>query len=100
MDGSGENRQNHWRPEAPDYLTWHLLFDDGPGLKTVAATLQQVLEGIDEIDVVPTRWLHLTVHGVGSVDDVAALVGSAQQRLAELQPVKLILEPAEVQWEG
>ena len=64
-----------------------------------------MLEGIDEIDVVPTRWLHLTVQGVGSVDDVAeedvaALVGSAQQRLAELQPVKLILEPAEVQWEG
>ncbi len=62
--------RNHWRPEAPDYLTWHLLFDDGPGLDTVAATLQQVLEGIDGIDVVPTRWLHLTVQARRSVDDV------------------------------
>jgi 2'-5' RNA ligase len=95
----------HWRPEVADYLTWHVLFDDQPALHSVGETLQQVLEGIEGIDVVPTRWLHLTVQGVGSVDDiaedgVAALVGAAQQRLAELQPAELTFGPAEVQWEG
>ena len=97
--------RNHWRPPAPDYLTWHLLFDARPALHAVASRYQRALIGIEGIEVVPTSRLHLTVQGVGPVDeipveDVRVLLGGARDRLAELRPFELIFQPAEVQWEG
>jgi 2'-5' RNA ligase len=101
----GDTLRNHWRPAAPDYLTWHLLFDDRPTLHEVAERYQHVLEGVDGIDVVPTRWLHLTVQGVGpaheiTADNINALVAEACGRLEGIQPFELVFPPAEVLWEG
>ncbi len=97
--------RNHWGPEAPDYLTWHLLFDDQPALHAVARKYHRAVAGIDGIDVVPTKWLHLTVQGVGAVDEITApevddLVDAARERLAGTPTFDLTFRPAEVHWEG
>ena len=101
----GDTLRNHWRPAAPDYLTWHLLFDDRPAFHEVAERYQHVLQGVDGIDVVPTRWLHLTVQGVGpaeeiTTDNINAFVAEAHGRLKGIQPFELIRQPADVLWEG
>jgi 2'-5' RNA ligase len=74
-------------------------------LHEVAERYQHVLEGVDRIDVVPTRWLHLTVQGVGPADEITAdninaLVAEARGRLEGIQPFELVFQPAEVLWEG
>ncbi|HEY9376215.1 MAG TPA: 2'-5' RNA ligase family protein [Jiangellaceae bacterium] len=97
--------RNHWRPEAPDYLTWHLLFDDQPALHAMARKYQRAVAGIEGIDVVPIEWLHLTVQGVGAVDEITApevhdLVDAAREQLAGTPTFDLTFRPAEVHWEG
>jgi hypothetical protein len=97
--------RSHWQPEVPDYLTWHMLFDDQPAFQAIAQSYQQALIGIDGIDIVLTRWLRLTLQGVGSVDEISArevdnLADAARERLARMHPFPLTFQPAEVEWEG
>ena len=103
--------RSHWyaRPgwsAASRYLTFHLLPRDQPALSAAVARDQSVLAGIGCLDLVPPRWLHLTVQGVAFRDavgaaDLARLVAAAGHRVHDAAPVRLDLTPvAEVHREG
>lgn len=68
--------RNHWwwRPgwgTGRRFYTWHLTFDQ-PDVHRYANHYRHVLAGLDGLDPIPDRWLHLTTQGIGFVEDVPA----------------------------
>jgi 2'-5' RNA ligase len=85
--------------------TWHVTFGDSPAVQDVAARAQRQLAGLPGLDLVPARWLHLTTQGVGFADevpgnDIAAITGAAERRLAEVATPEFTIGPARVASEG
>jgi 2'-5' RNA ligase len=111
---SGQMR-NHWwwrpgwRPDRPFY-TWHLTFNDqtiqegDAAFRRIVHDYQAHLD-LPGLDMVPTEWLHLTLQGVGFVDevseqDITQIVGAARARCAQLSPVTVVLGPARISGEA
>ena len=72
-----ERTRDHWwwRPgwgPGARFLTFHLTFETAPELHAEASRLAPGLAVLPRVDVVPIPWLHLTMTGVGFVDDVSA----------------------------
>lgn len=90
-----------WRPGwkiGRTFYTWHLTFDHAPDVHRLAAEYAAVLD-IPGLDVIPPRWLHLTMQGIGFTDEVAtedvdAIVEASRRRLAELAPFDVTIGPA------
>ena len=92
-----EDLRDHWwwRPGwqiGTRFYTWHLTFDGRAGLHQLVAQYQSALAGIAGLDLIPHRWLHVTMQGVGHVDQVDdhqidRLVAAVRARLADLDPV-------------
>jgi 2'-5' RNA ligase len=86
--------RSHWWPRpgwVPGRLfyTWHLTFAGAEQLHRLADTYQQRLAELPGLNPVPLQWLHLTMQGVGWVDEtpdraVAAVVDSVSERLHNL----------------
>jgi 2'-5' RNA ligase len=83
---------NHWywrpghRPGRPFY-TWHLTFDGQHDLHRLVTEYHQVLRDVPGLDLVPIPWLHITMQGIGFVDEVSdtdrdAIIKAANRRLA------------------
>jgi 2'-5' RNA ligase len=92
---------DHWwqrpgrRPDRELYH-WHMLFNDQPAVRELAAKAQDRLMGLPGLDMVPIRWLHLTTYIVGFVDEVPdskveAMVGEARRLLARILPIPVSL---------
>jgi 2'-5' RNA ligase len=91
--------RNHWywRPGwqvGSRFYTWHITFEDQPDVVALANAYRDVLDQQPSLDVVPNAWLHLTMQGIGFVDqtdhrDVDKIVARAHQRCADLQPITL-----------
>ncbi|MFD7828545.1 2'-5' RNA ligase family protein [Kitasatospora sp. NPDC059803] len=95
---------NHWwwRPgwtTGTRWYTWHLVFDGADDLHGLAADYRHALADVPGLDLVPDRWLHLTMQGLGSTDEVSAadaraIVDAATSRLAKIPAFDLALGPA------
>lgn len=99
-----------WRP-GRRFWTWHLTFDDQAtangqaALREVAEHYQAHLAELPSLDLVPFEWLHLTMQGIGFVDevperDVQQIITAARTRCARLAPLAFTLGPAVVGPEG
>jgi hypothetical protein len=85
---------NHWwwRPGwqvGTRFYTWHVTVDDLPALAEHVLAYQEPLRELAFLDLIPRRWLHITVQGVGHTRDVtkserAALVSVVGDRLHRL----------------
>ncbi|MEV8393645.1 MULTISPECIES: 2'-5' RNA ligase family protein [unclassified Streptomyces] len=92
MTSRPEHLRDHWwwRPgwaTGRRFYTWHLVFDGQPDVHRFARQYRSVLAGVDGLDLIPDQWLHLTMQGIGFVDevdraDVDAIVEAARVRLA------------------
>src|SRR6266545_4096239 len=86
-----------WRPGwrvGRKMYTWHVTFDGQDSLHELVASYQSALEPLSGLDLIPPRWLHLTMQGVGFIDevpedDVRSIVGAARSRCASLAPFEL-----------
>ena len=87
---------DHWywrpghRPGRPFY-TWHLTFEGQPVLHQLVIEYQGALRRFRTLDAVPVPWIHVTMHGVGFVDEVPArdldaLTTAVGRELADLRP--------------
>ena len=93
-----------WRPgwrAGRSMYTWHVTFEDQPGLHDLVKGYQKVLAPLPGLDVIPIRWLHLTMQGIGFTDEVAPqevadIAEAARKRLATCQPVPLSLGSTQV----
>ncbi|MBR7678005.1 2'-5' RNA ligase family protein [Streptomyces daliensis] len=64
-----------WRPGwrvGRRFHTWHLTFEDQPDVQRFVAAYRDALTGLEGLDLIPDRWLHLTMQGVGFTDEVSA----------------------------
>lgn len=102
-----------WRPgwsEGRRFLTWHLTFDGAPEVHRLAAAYRQRLAAVTGLDLVPDRWLHLTMQGLGFLDEVAqddvdAIVAVARARLALVPAFDVAIDrpaitPEAIRWEA
>lgn len=76
------------------FYTWHLTFEHAPELHRLVAAYQDAFRGLPGLDPVPPQGLHLTMQGVGHVEDVAwetveGIVEGVRERLAELPSVRV-----------
>ncbi|MCA2223496.1 2'-5' RNA ligase family protein [Nonomuraea aurantiaca] len=93
-----------WRPGRLVY-TWHLTFEHARQLHQLAERYQAALATIEEHNPIPARWLHLTVQGVGFVDEVPEeqldqIAEAVRVRLGELGPVELTFHRPTLLGEG
>jgi 2'-5' RNA ligase len=61
-----------WRPEwtaSRPRLLWYLTFEHAPDVAAAALPISETL-GACQVDVVPSRWLHLTVTDIGFADEI------------------------------
>jgi 2'-5' RNA ligase len=96
---------NHWwwRPGwsvGRRFYTWHLTFEDAPDVVRLAREYGAHLQ-VSGLDVIPDRWLHLTMQGIGFVGevdevDVTKIVSAAAARLSTLRPFVVALGPTVV----
>lgn len=81
-----------WRPgwrRGRRFYAWHLTFEGQQDLHALVDRYQCALSGLAGLDMVPREWLHLTMQGVGFVDevttaDVERIARAARRRLAAL----------------
>jgi 2'-5' RNA ligase len=91
--------RNHWwwRPgwnANRRFYTWHLTFDGQHQLHQLVTAYQQALSDVPGLDLIPLRWLHLTMQGVGFTDEIhpdqmRAIADAVSRRLAKLPPSEL-----------
>lgn len=111
---SGERMADHWwwRPgwsEGRRFYTWHLTFEHQAEVHRLAADYRVGLAEVPGLDLVPDEWLHLTMQGLGFVDevdqgDVDAIVSAARTHLAVVEPFALELDrpvvtPEAIRWD-
>jgi 2'-5' RNA ligase len=90
------------------FYTWHLTFADATDLHRLAADYRKALAPLPGLDLIPDRWLHMTMQGVGfagEVDegDVDAIAEAARRRLAGVPSFDLVfdrpfIDPEAVLW--
>src|SRR5689334_136224 len=92
-----------WRPGwsvGRQFYTWHLTFEDSPDIGRLVDEYGPHLN-LPGLDLIPKRWLHLTMQGIGFVGevdeaDVDKIVSAAKARLASLESFTISLGPAVV----
>ncbi|MCP3820552.1 2'-5' RNA ligase family protein [Streptomyces sp. A3M-1-3] len=94
MSNQPEKMADHWwwRPGwsvSRRFYTWHLTFHDQPDVQRLVGAYRDSLVGIPGFDLIPDQWLHLTMQGIGFVDevdekDITAIVEAARTRLAAI----------------
>jgi 2'-5' RNA ligase len=81
-----------WRPgwrTGRHFYACHLTMGDQADLWPLVAAYQDALARVDGLDIVPRRWLHLTMQGIGfadqithdELDSIAESVGAALRSL-------------------
>ncbi|MFG1877637.1 2'-5' RNA ligase family protein [Sphaerisporangium sp. NPDC049003] len=102
-----------WRPGwsiGRRFYTWHVTFQHASDVHRLAHAYRHGLTGVDGLDLVPDQWLHLTMQGLGFVDevseqDVRAIVDAAIRRLSAVPAFEIKLDspritPEAVRWEA
>lgn len=102
--GPADHMRNHWwwRPGwsvGRRMYTWHVTFDDHPELHELVSAYQLALSSLGGLDLIPARWLHLTMQGIAFTDgidpqQIADIAEAARKRLASQRPVTLTIGPA------
>lgn len=92
---------NHWwqrpgRLPGRDLYHWHVLFHNQPKVHELVRTAQERLAGQPGLDLIDTKWLHLTTYIVGFADEVSdeavtEMIDSARRRLSQLEPIQVTL---------
>src|SRR5437016_5902737 len=87
----------HWwqrpgRRPGRELYHWHILFHDQPKVRELAATVQERLAGLSGLDMVPMRWLHMTIFIAGFADEipdgaVEAMAANARRLLSATAPI-------------
>ncbi|MFD7655070.1 2'-5' RNA ligase family protein [Actinosynnema sp. NPDC059797] len=95
MPEHAEQLVNHWywRPgwrPGREFYTWHLTFNGEHDLHRLVSEYQEALRDVPGLDLVPLDWLHITMQGVGFVDevpetDMRKIVDAVSARLSDLQ---------------
>jgi 2'-5' RNA ligase len=92
-----------WRPGwrvGRRFYMWYVTFEQDDAVRNLALAYTRRLR-LRTLDVIPPQWLHLTMLGVGFVDQIdeaeaQRIAESARRRLARLAPITVRIGPAVV----
>lgn len=67
--------RNHWWwrqgwRTGRHFYACHLTLDDQPALRSLVAQGQAAMSGLPMLDLIPGEWLHVTMQGIGFVDEI------------------------------
>lgn len=95
---------NHWwwRPGwqvGTRFYAWHITLDGQDELHSLIDTYQDALKPFPTLDLIPRQWRHITLQGLGHVEDVSdqqrdEAVQAVAERLARLGPIDSTFERA------
>ncbi len=105
--GPSDHMRDHWwwRPGwrvGRSMYTWHITFDNqSPQLHELVSAYQLALSLLPGLDLIPEKWLHLTMQGIGFTDEIsqreiADIADTVRKRLSNQHPVSLMVGPASV----
>lgn len=92
-----------WRPGwriGRRFYACHITFENAPKVRSLAATYQERLKGLDGLDLIPQPWLHLTMQGIGFTDEISnneieSITTAISSRLAKMtRPVVTFGRPS------
>jgi 2'-5' RNA ligase len=77
-------------------LYWHILFDDNPQVRALAAVGKERLASFAGLHFTPERWLHITTFVAGLASEVTVaetsdMIEQAEQLLSGVQPIDIAL---------
>ena len=88
--------RNHrwWRPgwrTGRHFYACHLTLDNQPQLRGLVRHYQDALAQLPGLDLIPARWLHITMQGIGFTDeistaDLAAVTAGLAEQLRAVEP--------------
>lgn len=89
---------NHWwwRPGwhvGTRFYAWHITLDGQDELHRLIDTYQEALKPFPTLDPIPRQWRHITLQGLGHVDEVSdqqrdEAIHAVTERLAKLDPIE------------
>jgi 2'-5' RNA ligase len=93
-----------WRPGwrvGTRFYAWHITQDDQPEVHDLAQRYRTAVSTIETLDPIPDEWLHMTMQGVGHVEDIniAAfdfLTLRVADRLRALAPITTSYQRADI----
>ena len=96
--------RNHWwwRPgwrTGRHFYACHFTLDDQPQLRALVRQYQDAMADLPYLDLIPARWLHVTMQGIGFTDeirtaDLAAVTDRLGERLRSMEaPVATFHRP-------
>jgi 2'-5' RNA ligase len=93
-----------WRPGwqvGTRFYAWHITQDDQPEVRDLAQQYRAAVSTIETLDPIPDEWLHMTVQGLGHVEDIniAALdfvTLRVADRLRALAPITTSYQRADI----
>jgi hypothetical protein len=87
---------NHWwwRPgwrAGRHFYACHLTLEDQAQLRELVRQYQAAIAHLSNVDLIPPRWLHLTMQGIGFTDDISTadldmVTERIRERLGEVSP--------------
>ncbi|MFD3524531.1 2'-5' RNA ligase family protein [Streptomyces sp. NPDC058653] len=104
MGTPDEAMRDHWwwRPGwnvGRRFYTWHLTFEGQEDIHRLAGEYRDRLADVPRLTLIPDRWLHLTMQGVGFVGEVSEqtvrdIGATAAARLAKIRAFDIEVGPA------
>ena len=72
-----------WRPGRHFYAC-HLTLNNQPQLRTLVKQCQDAITHLPDLDLIPPQWLHITMQGIGFVDEIGeADLAAVTKRIGE-----------------
>ena len=72
-----------WRT-GQDFYACFLTLDDQPELRGLVRRYQDAIGHRPDLDLIPPRWLHITMQGIGFADEISpADLGAVTERISE-----------------
>ncbi|KJK12833.1 hypothetical protein UB45_05850 [Terrabacter sp. 28] len=97
---------NHWwwRPGwkvGTRFYAWHITLDGQDELHDLVDSYQEALRPFPTLDPIPREWRHITLQGLGHVQDVSDqqrddAVQAVAERLARLNPIESTFQRAAI----
>jgi len=97
---------NHWwwRPGwqvGTRFYAWHLTLDGQDEVHALADRYAESLRNVPTLDPIPSRWRHMTLQGLGQVEDVDdhtrdSVIEAVSKRLRDMEPIRSTFSRAAV----
>lgn len=106
---SAEMMRDHWwwRPGwrlGCSFYTWHITFSENPQIADFSSSHKRITDEFETLDLVPCSGLHVTLQGIGFIDevdraDIDRIIVATELRCSQLKAFEIEVGPSVVDFE-